>query len=121
MFVRLSSKKITNPINQYNAMNKSGELDKQIIKELADKGINDDDPEYDQKKQDLAMKKQETAKKQAVLWNGQPTQDELTLFFNASERLPGNSMRDLVNNANHALTAMAGADQMLASCDLQAI
>ena len=121
MFVRLSSKKITNPINQYNAMNKSGELDKQIIKELADKGILDDDPEYDQKKQDLAMKKQETAKKQAVLWNGQPTQDELTLFFNASERLPGNSMRDLVNNANHALTAMAGADQMLASCDLQAI
>lgn len=122
MFVRLSSKKITNPINQYNNMVKSNELDNIIIKELADQGITEDNtPDYDQKKQDLAAKKQEIAKKQAVLWNGQPQQDELTLFFNASERLPNNSMRELVNNANHALTAMAGADQMLASCDLQVI
>ena len=39
----------------------------------------------------------------------------LTLFFNATEKLPKNSMRTLVGNANSALRSMAGAEKMMAS------
>ena len=39
----------------------------------------------------------------------------LTLFFNATARLPRNSMRTLVTNADNALRAMGGAEKMIAS------
>lgn len=41
--------------------------------------------------------------------------DFLTLFFDATAKLPKNSMRNLVNNADSALRAMAGSDKTIAS------
>lgn len=41
--------------------------------------------------------------------------DFLTLFFDATAKLPKNSMRSLVNNADSALRAMAGSDKTIAS------
>lgn len=52
---------------------------------------------------------------QSKLWEDKPEIDLLTLFFNATDALPTNSMRRLVSNANNALRAIAGADKMLAS------
>lgn len=118
LFVQLSAKKITNPINVYNSQIKSHEMDHIIENELAQKGIKPDDPNFNTAKQQIAAKKSKEAQKKAVLWGGQQEQDELTLFFNSTAALPESDMRRLVNNANSALTAMAGADKMLASCDL---
>ena len=50
-----------------------------------------------------------------LVWNGEKELDELTLFFNATSRLPRNSIRTLVANADNALRAMGGADKMIAS------
>lgn len=41
--------------------------------------------------------------------------DYLTLFFDATAKLPGNSMRNLVRNADNSLRAMAGSDKTIAS------
>lgn len=41
--------------------------------------------------------------------------DYLTLFFDATNRLPNNSMRTLVKNADNTLRAMAGSQKTLAS------
>lgn len=119
MFVRLTSKKIPNPLNKYNMDIKSGAMDKQINEAFAKKGITQEtDPEFKQKKMDYANKLREEAVKKSELWGSAPEIDEMSLYFNATDKLPVNSMRELVSNANHSLTAMAGADKMLASCDL---
>lgn len=44
--------------------------------------------------------------------------DFLTLFFDATAKLPNNEMRKLVNNADQSLRAMAGSDKTIASCEL---
>lgn len=49
------------------------------------------------------------------MWNGEQEVDMLTLFFNATDKLPVNSMRTLVGNSDKALRAMGGAEKMLAS------
>ena len=49
------------------------------------------------------------------MWEDKPETDLLTLYFNATDTLPTNSMRRLVSNANNALRSMAGAEKMLAS------
>lgn len=118
MFVQLTSKKLDNPLTQYEADRKSGELEKQLKAELADKGITEDDPQFKDKEVELAQKKADKARAQSVLWDNQPEQDELTLFFNATDALPKNSMRQLVADANNSLKSMAGAEKMLSSCDL---
>lgn len=41
--------------------------------------------------------------------------DYLTLFFDATAKLPRNSMRNLVRNTDNALRAMAGSDKTIAS------
>lgn len=41
--------------------------------------------------------------------------DFLTLFFDATAKLPNNEMRKLVNNADQSLRAMAGSDKTIAS------
>lgn len=57
----------------------------------------------------------EITKKLSEAWDGEQELDLLTLYFNATEMLPRNSMRTLVGNANNALKAMGGADKMMAS------
>jgi len=41
--------------------------------------------------------------------------DLLTLFFDATSKLPQNEMRKLVQNTDNALRAMAGSDKTIAS------
>ena len=49
------------------------------------------------------------------IWEGNKEADLLTLYFSATDKLPKNSMRTLVSNANSALKAMGGAEKMMAS------
>ena len=94
LFVQLTAKKMKNPINELNERAKAGEFD-------------DNQDEYD-----MLM---DEAERKAELWDSSPELDMLTLYFNATMRLPVNSMRTLIGNADNALRAMAGAEKMLAS------
>jgi len=94
LFVQLTSKKVKNPEAELEKRLKAGEFD--------------DDEES------LALAQEEAAR-QAPFWEGKPEQDMLTLYFNATQALPQNTMRTLVGNAHNALKSMAGAEKMLAS------
>lgn len=95
LFVQLTSKKMKNPAIEFTKKAKTGVFD------------NMTDEDY----QDALAK----VEQQSKLWEDKPEIDLLTLFFNATDALPTNSMRRLVSNANNALRAIAGADKMLAS------
>lgn len=114
-FVRLSSKKIKNPINKLKEDDKSGKVSEEVKDKLADRGIDEDSPVFDQEKQKMLQEMSDKAKKEAELWNDQPEIDELSLYFNATDLLPRNSMRDLVTNANNSLKAMGGSDKTISS------
>lgn len=94
LFVQMSSKKKKNPVDEIQKKWESGEL-------------GDDEDRFEQLK--------EEAMEMAELWNGEPDIDLLTLFFNATEKLPLSTMRILVANANNSLRSMGGAEKMLAS------
>lgn len=91
------------PADLEEAQNPAVELEKRIKA-----GEFDDDP-------DLLDVEQAKVAQKDFLWEGKAEQDMLTLFFNATEALPTNTMRTLIANANNALRAMAGAEKMLAS------
>lgn len=95
LFVQLTSKKLKNPAVEFAKKAKAGEFD------------NISDEEY--------QEKLELVEAQSVMWEDKPEIDLLTLFFNATDALPKNSMRTLVSNANNALRAMSGAEKMMAS------
>lgn len=95
LFVQLTSKKMKNPAVEFTKQAKAGAFD------------NLSDEEYSAK---LAEVEQ-----QAKLWEDKPEADMLTLYFNATDALPMNSMRRLVSNANNALRSMGGAEKMMAS------
>lgn len=95
LFVQLTAKKESNPSIQFTKDANEGKYE----------GISDE--EYD------ALLKNVTAL--SNIWDQQPEADQLSLFFSATDKLPVNSMRRLVSNANNALKAIAGADKMLAS------
>lgn len=95
MFVQLVGKKMVNPVKIVSDNIKNGvyeNLDDEEIRKLSNE-----------------------AKKQAVIWNGSAELDCLSLYFNATDQLPKNSMRTLVGNINNSLKSMAGADKMMAS------
>ncbi len=94
LFVQLTARKIRNPAAELEKRIKAGEFE--------------DDEE-------LLKEEQEKVAEQDFLWEGKAEQDMLTLYFNATEALPTNTMRTLIGNANNALRAMAGAEKMLAS------
>ncbi|MCX5103426.1 type IV secretory system conjugative DNA transfer family protein [Streptomyces sp. NBC_00439] len=94
LFVQLTSKKIKNPEAELEKRVKAGEFEHN---------------------EDGLAQEQEKAAAQAFLWEGKAEQDMLTLYFNATEALPTNTMRTLIGNANNALRAMASAEKMLAS------
>ena len=77
LFVQLSAKTITNPLNQYNADQKSGALQAELTKELALNGITENDPNFKDEIVALAQKKMEEAKAKAELWDSAPKQDEI--------------------------------------------
>lgn len=101
LFVQLTAKKLKNPIKEVERKLKAG-----------DYGSPDDADNFDYQQYDYDTAE---ADKQAFMWDDASEADMLTLFFNATEHLPKNSMRELVNNANNALKSMGAAEKMLAS------
>lgn len=95
LFVQLTSKKVKNPSVEFTKDAKAGKYD----------DLSTD--EFDQKLAEVESL--------AKLWEDKPEADMLTLFFNATDALPMNSMRRLVSNANNALRSMAGAEKMMSS------
>lgn len=97
LFVQMSSKKLQDPVAETTEKCKAAE---------------EGGKPYPMDQQDLMA--QEAMDKQPI-WDGAAEADMLTLFFNATARLPRNSMRTLVTNADNALRAMGGAEKMIAS------
>lgn len=95
LFVQLSSKKMKNPAVVFTQEAKAGKYN-----DLSDE-------EY--------TAKMEQVKKESQIWEDKQEADLLTLYFNATEMLPRNSIRELVNNANSSLRSIGGAEKMLAS------
>ena len=91
-FVQLSAKKLPNPRVEVTEKLQAGEID--------DNGAN-------------AM--MEHLSEREKLWEGNDEIDMLTLYFNATDALPSNGMRNLVSNTDKSLRSMAGAEKMLAS------
>jgi len=61
--------------------------------------------------------KMDLAQKQAEAWDGADEADIMTLYSNATAKLPRNSMRTMVSNADSSLRAMGGAEKMISSSD----
>lgn len=99
-FVQLSAKKLKDPLTDLQAKVEAGEYG---------------DPENVVEDQDRLEAAQAVAETRMPIWNGEQELDMLTLFFNATDLLPKNSMRDLVSNADKSLRAMGAAEKMLAS------
>lgn len=106
LFVQLTSKKKKNPISEFsdNFKNKKVRLEDGTIMNIDDVSTE----EFNELKA--------KASAEGELWEGKPEADLLTLYFNATDALPKNSMRTLVSNANNALRSMGGAEKMMASC-----
>lgn len=119
LFVQLSSKKMKNPMSEFQANVKKANA---VISRCEETG-----EEYEQVTTDKAVleiaymkpeeydEKMHEMERQSLLWENKGEMDLLTLFFNATDMMPKNSMRNLVGNANNALKSMAGAEKMLAS------
>lgn len=101
LFVQLTAKKMKNPLKLLEAKVKNGEF-----------GDPKDPSDFDG---DAYDEEREVALRKAFLWEDKDELDMLTLFFNATQGLPRNSMRTLVSNADNALRAMGAAEKMLAS------
>lgn len=105
-FVQLSAKKLKMPAALLQSRIDAGEFGEFDEEAGAPKN------EEDQQRLLAAM---EIAEREGEVWDGNQELDVLTLFFNATDRLPSNTMRDLVGNADKALRAMGAAEKMLAS------
>ena len=117
LFVQLTSKKLKNPSIEFKNLAKQA-------KEYCDahEGEKPTPPHPNPEIQKLIEATTEEYQKivneveeKASLWEEKPEADLLTLYFAATDKLPRNSMRNLVANANNALKSMAGAEKMLAS------
>lgn len=122
LFVQLSSKKQTNPIAEFKKKNDAGEFlpERQKVDEKTGKMVT-----LPAGKEPLTEEEWEErhaqCQKDGELWENKPEIDALTLYFNAVDALPKNQMRTLIANSNNALRSMAGAEKMLASCDLLSV
>lgn len=97
LFVQMSSKKQKDPVH--------------VTTEKIENAENEGHPFGD----DIIEEMSEEAMAMMPIWDGAKEPDMLTLFFNATAKLPKNSMRTLVTNADNALKAMGGAEKMIAS------
>lgn len=95
MFVQLTSKKMQNPANEFAKKAKNGEYS----------NMSNDD--YNKLYDEVLAK--------STIWEDKPEADLLTLYFNATNMLPNNQMRELARNADNALRSMGGAEKMMAS------
>ena len=123
LFVQLTSKKLPNPVVETAKKIKAGEFEKQakelLSAEYGDGNFNED--MVAEKAEELQNEAAADAEKKGFLWDGAQEADCMSLFFAATERLPRNSMRNLLINAHNALRAIAGAEKMLASCEMPAL
>ena len=85
LFVQMSSKKQKDPVH--------------VTTEKIDEAEQSGHPFSD----DEVERMSEEAIEQNPIWDNQKEPDLLTLYFNATDKLPKNSMRTLVGNANNAL------------------
>lgn len=109
MFTQMTSRKLPNPAVAFGKK-------MQALEHMEDGSYRDNKTGKTYTEGEIAAEA-DHVNKMAFLWNDAPEADCLSLYFNASDRLPRNSMRTLVSNANNALKAMAGAEKMLASCE----
>lgn len=111
LFVQLTAKKLKNPVVDFKARSKKGDFDPLQPTEDPNNLPPDRQPmtddEYEEMKQSVFQ--------DAALWEEKPEADLLTLFFNATKKLPRNQMRVLIQNADDSLRAMSGAEKMLSS------
>lgn len=99
MFTQLSAKKMPNPVKEFSTKMKNNEFEGMPQDEIAAKA--------------------NQANALGEFWgNGVQEANCLDLYFNATDKLPVNNMRSLVRDANNSLKSMAGAEKMMASCDL---
>lgn len=100
LFVLLTAKKQKNPAAVL--------MDKiQKEPEKYEKMMNEEPERYAKMLQD--------AQDKSVIWENKQSEDLLSLYFNATDRLPQNGMRTLLSNANNALRSMGDAEKMRAS------
>ena len=99
-FTNTTSKKLKNPMGIIGAKMKA-DLEKP---ENQRKHTND---EWEEKLQ--------LAERQSEAWDGADEADIMTLYSNATAKLPRNSMRTMVSNADSSLRAMGGAEKMISS------
>lgn len=64
---------------------------------------------------DAFTREQQRVTEESVLWEGKPSLDLMTLFFNASLKLPVNDIRQQAVDADNSLKSMKGAEKMLSS------
>lgn len=95
LFVQLSSKKLPSPMQDFQQKLKAGEFDDLTDAEVEEKAAE--------------------AQKLAPLWGSNKELDCLSLYFAATERLPKNSIRNLIGNADNSLKAMGGSEKTIAS------
>ncbi|KOX14021.1 type IV secretory system conjugative DNA transfer family protein [Nocardiopsis sp. NRRL B-16309] len=100
LFVQLSAKKVKNPVDLVEESVRRGDYGSL------------EDGTFREAEAEAALVE---AENKAFLWEDKKELDMLTLFFNATNGLPTNSMRTLVGNADNALRAMGAAEKMLAS------
>lgn len=105
LFVQLSSKKLKNPVVEVSSKIKSGFYEREgMLKGMSAEEI-----------EEWKQSESSEAEMKSVLWNGSPEADCLTLYFAATKKLPRNSIRNLLNNADDSLKAMGGAEKMISS------
>ena len=99
-FTNTTSKKLKNPIGLIGAQMKADMEKPEALRERSNE-------EWEAKL--------ELAQKQAEAWDGADEADIMTLYSNATAKLPRNSMRTMVSNADSSLRAMGGAEKMISS------
>lgn len=109
LFVQMTSKKQKNPavvfVNKVQAAEAKAEATGEIDEYT--RMMNEEPEKF--------KKLQQDAHDKGAIWEGKQSEDLLSLYFNATDRLPQNGMRTLVSNANNALKSMGGAEKMMAS------
>ena len=100
MLVKMSAKQTKDPLAQ-------------TLKDLKENKYGMYTPEYPTDDQTKLI--EEATEKSSKFWNGSPSVDNLTLYFNVCENFPESLCRTEMINANNSLKSMGAAEKMLAS------
>lgn len=117
LFVQLTSKKKKNPFAQFIKDNEAGKFNQGGMVPDKDGNMVMQPAGEEPLTQEEWEERKAECEKDSILWEDKADIDLLTLYFNATDKLPHNQMRNLIANANNSLRSMAGAEKMLASCE----